>query len=83
MMQLDLSEKQIGEVHDVNLKAFEAIEGYMPKAEGGTKKGQRRANRNILTILQSRDDAFKGIFTDRQWEAYEVYRDAVDRMFGG
>jgi hypothetical protein len=83
MMQLDLSESQTGEIHDANIKAFEAIEGYMPKAEGGTKKGQRRANRNILTILQSRDDAFKGILTDRQWEAYEVYREAVDRMFGG
>jgi hypothetical protein len=82
MVQLDLSEAQTGQVHEVNLKAFETVAAYMPKAQEGTKKGQRRAGRSIQTVLQSRDEAFREILTDKQWEAYESYKSAIDKMFG-
>ncbi len=82
MMQLGLSESQTGEVHDVNLKAFETIQGYTPVIEGGSPTKKRRAGKTVKTVLQSRDKTFKGIFTAQQWKAYESYREAIDGLFG-
>jgi len=83
MMQLSLSEAQTGQVHDINLKAYETIQGYMPVLEDGSKTKKRRAGKSIQTVLQSRDDAFRKIFSDQQWKVYENYKEAVDEMFGG
>lgn len=82
MMQLSLSESQAGQVHDTNLKTFESIQGYMPVLEDGSKTKKRRADKSVKTLLQSRDETFKGIFSTEQWNAYENYKDAIDELYG-
>jgi len=82
MMQLDLSETQTGQVHEVNLKAFETIQGYKPVLEDGSKTKKRRAGQSVKTVLQSRDKAFREIFSDQQWNVYEAYREALDGLYG-
>jgi hypothetical protein len=81
-MQLSLSESQTGQVHDINLQAFETIQGYAPVLEDGSKTKKRRADKSVKTVLKSRDDAFKGIFSSDQWKAYEDYKDAIDELYG-
>lgn len=82
MMQLNLSESQTSAVHEINLKAFETIRGYEPVIEGGSPTKKRRADKTVKTVLQSRDEAFKGIFTAQQWKAYESYREVIDGLYG-
>lgn len=82
MMQLGLSESQTGQVHKINLKAFETIQGYAPVLEDGSKTKKRRADKSVKTVLLSRDESFKGIFSKDQWEAYENYKDALDELYG-
>lgn len=82
IMQLGLSESQTGQVHKINLKAFETIQGYAPVLKDGSKTKKRRADKSAKTILQSRDESFKGIFSKDQWEAYENYKDALDELYG-
>ena len=82
MMQLSMSEAQTSDVYEVNKKTFETIQGYMPVLQDGSPTKKRRADKSVKTALQSRDEAFKGILSPKQWKDYEAYKEAIDGIYG-
>jgi hypothetical protein len=69
--QLDLTEKQIPQVYDINLKSTQAILANMPNVRDGNEFKKIKAGNDLKVALKDKDKEMKKILSPDQYTKYE------------